>query len=282
MEKSQKLTPGQVFARWRTMPEQAALVRACYYDQVEDAAPRFFESDEFREVRDWAAAKGVAAGRVLDLGGGNGVAALAWRWAGFDAILLEPDADGTVGYGALRTVRAQPEFALKVCAGIGEHLPFPAGSLDMVYGRQVLHHISSLEVVAREVRRVLRPGGLFIAAREHVIARPEDLPLFLERHDLHRYTGGEHAYLKGDYIEALRRVGFVHVQHWGPFDSPVNYYPQTADDLEKQQRTGLERRFGRQAATALFRAPLTHNLVRRYFAWRNAFPGNMYSFLAVR
>jgi SAM-dependent methyltransferase len=282
VEDGNKLTPGQVFARWRTMPEFEALVRSCYYDPVYEAAPRFAESEEFREVRGWAAAKGVTSGRVLDLGGGNGVAALAWRRAGFDAILLEPDRDEIVGYGALRAVRGRPEFALDVCAGIGEHLPFAAGSLDIVYGRQVLHHVSSLDAVAREVRRALRPGGLFIATREHVINRPDDLPRFLEKHDLHRYTGGENAHPKDAYIGALKRAGFAQVQSWGPFDSPVNFFPQTTAGLEKQRRDAIERRFGSHVTAALLKSPLTSSLIRRYFVWRSAFPGNMYSFLAVR
>lgn len=282
MDADEKLTPGQVFARWRAMPEKAALVRSCYYDDVQDAARRFVASDEFREVRSWAAARGVTGGRVLDLGGGNGVAALAWKWTGFDAILLEPDADEIVGYGALRSVRVQPDFALRVCAGIGEHLPFAAGSLDIVYSRQVLHHVSSLDAVAAEVRRVLRPGGLFIAAREHVIDRRDDLPAFLERHDLHRYTGGENAYLEGEYVGALRRAGFTSISGWGPFDSPVNYYPQTPDDLKAQQRRGLERRVGRVLAGALLAVPRLNWMIMQRFARKNAYPGNMYSFLAVR
>lgn len=40
------------------------------------------------------------------------------------------------------------------------------------------------------------------------------------------------------------------VQRWRPFDSPVNYFPQTADDLEKRRRKGLERRLGQPAPSA--------------------------------
>ena len=54
-----------------------------------------------------------------------------------------------------------------------------------------------------EMHRVLKPGGIFIAAREHVISKEADLEKFLEQHPLHHLYGGEHAFLLERYIEAL-------------------------------------------------------------------------------
>ena len=39
---------------------------------------------------------------------------------------------------------------------------------DVVFARAVLHHTRDLELACREMFRVLRPGGIFVAAREHV------------------------------------------------------------------------------------------------------------------
>jgi hypothetical protein len=44
----------------------------------------------------------------------------------------------------------------------------------------------------KEIARVLRPSGRFIAVRDHVISKPEDLPKFLDTHPLHNLYGGEH------------------------------------------------------------------------------------------
>jgi ubiquinone/menaquinone biosynthesis C-methylase UbiE len=43
-----------------------------------------------------------------------------------------------------------------------ERLEFPDNSFDAVYSFGVLHHTSSPELAFREIRRVLRPGGIFL------------------------------------------------------------------------------------------------------------------------
>lgn len=44
------------------------------------------------------------------------------------------------------------------------HLPFPDADLDSVVLNMVLHHAAEPQVVLREMRRVLRPGGLLLLA----------------------------------------------------------------------------------------------------------------------
>jgi ubiquinone/menaquinone biosynthesis C-methylase UbiE len=51
---------------------------------------------------------------------------------------------------------------MPVIRGRGEHLPFAAQSFDLIVCLWVLEHLESPEVVLREVRRVLRPGGHFV------------------------------------------------------------------------------------------------------------------------
>lgn len=48
-----------------------------------------------------------------------------------------------------------------VC-GLGEALPFPAESFDLVIGLWVLEHLAQPERALGEIRRVLAPGGYFI------------------------------------------------------------------------------------------------------------------------
>ena len=43
----------------------------------------------------------------------------------------------------------------------GERLPFPTGYFDRVWGNAILHHLH-LPIAGRELRRVLRPGGIAV------------------------------------------------------------------------------------------------------------------------
>jgi SAM-dependent methyltransferase len=43
-------------------------------------------------------------------------------------------------------------------AGSAHDMPFPDQSIDVVFGIAILHHLD-LDLVSREVRRVLKPGG---------------------------------------------------------------------------------------------------------------------------
>lgn len=54
--------------------------------------------------------------------------------------------------------------------GCAESLPWPDDSLDMVTCQTLLIHVADLEEVIREMTRVLRPGGLFLAAEPNNFA----------------------------------------------------------------------------------------------------------------
>ncbi len=81
---------------------------------------------------------------------------LARRGASVTAFDLSP------GYLAEARTRASANGVSVdfVCAD-GERLPFADGSFDRVWGNAVLHHLD-LGRAARELHRVLRPGGLAV------------------------------------------------------------------------------------------------------------------------
>jgi SAM-dependent methyltransferase len=90
---------------------------------------------------------------VMDLGcGRGGVVELFWREVKL-AAGLDPDPP------SLREHRAQ---GMPVICGRGEELPFADGSFDLIVSIWVLEHLKDPEMVFREVRRTLNPGGHFL------------------------------------------------------------------------------------------------------------------------
>jgi SAM-dependent methyltransferase len=100
----------------------------------------------------------VAGLRVLDYGCGHAMAAvvLARRGARVTAF------DLSGGYLAEAQHRAAANgVRLRFVQADGERLPFADTSFDRVWGNAVLHHLD-LRVAARELKRVLRPGGIAV------------------------------------------------------------------------------------------------------------------------
>jgi SAM-dependent methyltransferase len=91
--------------------------------------------------------------RILDLGcGRGGVVELFWREVRF-AAGLDPDVPSLAEHRAP---------GMPVIRGRGENLPFGAASFDLIVCLWVLEHLDQPDVVFKEVRRVLRPGGHFV------------------------------------------------------------------------------------------------------------------------
>lgn len=95
---------------------------------------------------------------VLDLGCGHGMAAVVLARQGARVVAI----DLSMGYLAEAARRALAnEVALSLVQADAERLPFADASFDRVWGNAILHHLD-VGRAAREVRRVLRPGGLAV------------------------------------------------------------------------------------------------------------------------
>lgn len=213
-------------------PARQQLVRDCYYDR-----PALAAAERYRASEEWAAIAALLprpAGRVLDLGAGHGITSFALARIGWQVTALEPDPSELVGRGAIRTLAAAEGLRIDVMEGAGESIPLPDAQFDVVFARAVLHHARDLGVLCREVARVLRPGGTFLAVREHVISRRAHLAHFHALHPLHRFYGGEHACLPGEYLVAMRCAGLRVVRVLLPFDSPINYAPWSRSGLRDE------------------------------------------------
>ena len=110
-------------------------------------------------IRPAFAALGPLAGKsVLDYGCGHGMASVVMARAGASVTAF----DLSPGYVAEAQARAAANGVRVACvAADGEHLPFDAASFDAVWGNAILHHLD-LPRAARELHRVLKPGGVAV------------------------------------------------------------------------------------------------------------------------
>jgi methanethiol S-methyltransferase len=96
---------------------------------------------------------------VLDLGCGGGFMSEALAARSAEVIGLDPSPR------AIANARnhAEPErLRITYLVAEGEHLPLPDRCVDCVVCVDVLEHVRNLDDVLDEIRRVLRPGGLFL------------------------------------------------------------------------------------------------------------------------
>jgi ubiquinone/menaquinone biosynthesis C-methylase UbiE len=217
----------------RTDPSKADFIKDFFFDDpLEAACDRYWRSTEWVAVRQKI---GEGRGRkALDVGAGRGISSYALAMDGWEVTALEPDPSTVVGAGAIETLATTTQAKIRVVRTWGEQLPFEDSEFDIVFARQVLHHARDLRALCREIARVLKPAGLAIAIREHVITRPEDLQAFLERHPLQQYYGGEHAYLLNDYVTAIENAGLRITSVLNPLESDINLYPLTQQQLKSR------------------------------------------------
>ncbi len=101
--------------------------------------------------------KPVPSERVLDLGCGDGKESLRLAEAGAHVIALE------LSPSQLERARARlnahhRDWRVSLVQADAERLPFAAGSVGLIYGKAILHHLN-VPAAAAEVRRVLRSDG---------------------------------------------------------------------------------------------------------------------------
>jgi SAM-dependent methyltransferase len=265
----------------REQPDQREAVLAGYYDDpLAAAANRYWLSEEWRQIRQFL--PHTIAAKALDIGAGRGIASFALAKDGFEVTALEPDRSELVGAGAIRKLAREQHLRIQIRDEVAEHLPFADASFDLAFGRAVLHHTENVAKTCREVYRVLTKGGTFIAVREHVISRDQDLQKFFELHALHRHYGGERAFRLGYYTEAIRSAGFTLERVLAPLRTPINFAPYSLSELQHE----LARRasFGIPALAAAWRG-----LLGTGFVWATLVPmlgaidrrpGRLYSFIA--
>jgi SAM-dependent methyltransferase len=115
------------------------------------AATRHLRLDGLGAWRDAVARhlRPAAGTRLLDLGAGTGMWAAAFTgWYGIDVVAVEPSA----------AMRARSTHR-RLVAGDAGAIPLRDASVDAAWLSTVIHHLPDLPAAARELRRVVRPGG---------------------------------------------------------------------------------------------------------------------------
>jgi SAM-dependent methyltransferase len=148
-----------VFARRATLSRSVRLLSQFRFEQSDPA--RFYTAlaeDTVAMVGDlWTATHdGPVEGlTVLDVGGGPGYFATAFERAGYRYVGVEPDPAemhaGPAAAGSAIYVRAS-----------GTALPFADASVDICLSSNVAEHVRQPWLLAREMLRVTRPGGLVV------------------------------------------------------------------------------------------------------------------------
>lgn len=258
-------------------PEKLELMQACYYDKpLKSTAERYWNSEEWQAIQQFCPQHhGVA----LDIGAGNGIASYALAKDGWQVRALEPDTSDLVGIGAITQLVSESFLPIELFQELGEKLPFDNQTFDLVFARQVLHHAQDLQQLCNEIYRVLKPGGIFIAVREHVISSQKDLAKFLNHHPLHNLYGGENAYLLKQYLQAIKSAGLRVDKIIAPFDSVINYAPLTEESLKKELNKKINKIPGANIIYQLLSSKQTFKIFLKLLSRVDNRPGRLFSFV---
>jgi ubiquinone/menaquinone biosynthesis C-methylase UbiE len=115
-------------------------------------AARRWSQNDFQVMAAWLRPYVAPDGVFADLGGGTGdLGTGVARTLDARVIIVDPTPQ------MLRRVDAHPLVSVQLAPA--EKLPFPAGYFDAVLCCDAFHHLPDQDTAAKEIARVLRPGG---------------------------------------------------------------------------------------------------------------------------
>jgi ubiquinone/menaquinone biosynthesis C-methylase UbiE len=180
----------------------------------DDMAARYQAGRALSEeaARAWTTAlapfvRGAAAPTILDLGAGTG--RFAARFAvSFDArvIGVEPSA----GMLAAAVRQERPKNLIYV-AGTAERIPLADASCDLAWMSQVWHHVRDHRACAKDLQRVVRPGG-HVLVRATFGDRLDGFPTLFQFWPASRAICAQLPTLR-ETVDVFKASGFAVVEH---------------------------------------------------------------------
>jgi glycosyltransferase involved in cell wall biosynthesis/serine acetyltransferase/ubiquinone/menaquinone biosynthesis C-methylase UbiE len=233
-------------------PQMITMLKNSYlHEDLMESLERYLESGELLETLvEIKRYSGKDTLKVLDVGGGAGVMAVALAIHGFDVTLIEPGQGAIAGAAGARRLLdlACQKFdkglrsRVKIINEYIEDFQIDVSEYDLVYCRQVVHHFSDPLKVLKKLNRAIKENGLIMMIREHVINNEDDKKIFLENHPFHKYTHSENAYTEKQYLDFLKQSGFDLIRVYKFADTLMNTYPHDIEIARQMNEVELSGR----------------------------------------
>jgi 2-polyprenyl-3-methyl-5-hydroxy-6-metoxy-1,4-benzoquinol methylase len=197
---------------------------------------RYSESQEFKEIRKiiFKIYRGKKI-KILDVGAGNGISSIALAKEGHYVTALEPDNSNLVGSQAIQFGANTNKVKIEIIETYFEDLPEKFfNSFDLVFARQAMHHANSLNKFILSANKALTHGGYLFTVRDHVISNEFQKKIFLKKHPLHKFYGGENAYTLKEYLKSFSINSFELEKIYRPNSTPINYHPWSIERVKRR------------------------------------------------
>lgn len=288
-----KMTWEETIKYIRNKPEFKVLVEKAYFEEnLILNVERFKCSEEFLETLKHIKYHAPETKKILDIGSGNGISAIAFALEGYEVVASEPDPSHTIGAGAIRILKDHYKLNnLEVLEEFAENMCYGDILFDIVYVRQTMHHAYNLNQFIANLTKFLIRGGVMLTVRDHVITDEKDKEWFLKNHPLQKFYGGENAFTTEEYKQAFTNAGLTVIKELKHFDSVINYFPTSIaehNNVLREQENNLKKQLINKIGVLgnlnilLNLYKLKNNFNAKTIFNEENIPGRMYSYITKK